>query len=309
MNIWTKISELLQIKTHVFLLTVVESYGSAPGRRGYKMLVADNGELFGSIGGGIMEFNMVEHARKKLSENQRDVEIIRQVHRENDNDSSGMICSGSQTIAFNLLTVDDLELINQCRDKRLVIELSNKGFNINNKEINDIFKVFSTSEWVYTETINHCQRVHIFGAGHVSVPTSEILMRLGFEVHLYDNRKNINTFAENIHISSKRNVNYNDIRSSLSIDKNDHVLIMTHKYTEDRTLLSQFFDIECKYLGVLGSRSKIKKLLKDLTIEACDKRWSKRLHSPVGLDINSRTPEEIAVSIAAEIISVKNKDK
>ena len=66
MKIWSEIKKQLEQGCSLYLLTVVESIGSAPGRRGFKMLVTESGYLFGSIGGGIMEFNMVEMAKELL---------------------------------------------------------------------------------------------------------------------------------------------------------------------------------------------------------------------------------------------------
>ncbi|HVE56794.1 MAG TPA: XdhC family protein, partial [Pyrinomonadaceae bacterium] len=74
----------------------------------------------------------------------------------------------------------------------------------------------------------------------------------------------------------------------------------------DEIVIRKLFGKEFKYFGVLGSRAKMKTLLRDLEKEGFDKEKLARIRTPIGLKINSRTPEEIAVSIAAEIIAVKN---
>ena len=110
--------ELLQfIETHlkqnqrVVLMAVVKSLGSSPGREGFKMAVAEDEELFGSIGGGVMEVSLVELAKGKRQ--QAKGKIIEQVHRKNLPNSSGMICSGKQTVIFKELTKNDLPTISK----------------------------------------------------------------------------------------------------------------------------------------------------------------------------------------------------
>src|SRR5687768_11202391 len=90
------------------LLVVAESSGSSPGRQGNKMAVGADGELLGSIGGGVMEVNLVEESRRLLSVPAKITGGLReQVHREGSPDSSGMICSGRQTVIFSRLTPGD----------------------------------------------------------------------------------------------------------------------------------------------------------------------------------------------------------
>ena len=81
---------------------------------------------------------------------------------------------------------------------------------------------------------------------------------------------------------------------------------MTLGYKFDEIVIRKLFDKNFKYFGVLGSKAKMKTLLKTLEKEGFDKEKIARIRTPIGLKINSHTPEEIAVSIAAEIIAVKN---
>ena len=131
------------------LLVVAESSGSSPGRQGYKMAVGAGGELIGSIGGGVMEVNLVEQSRAILSEPPPSASghsessppyeggvaegrggslLITQVHRKNSPNASGMICSGRQTVIFRRLLPDDaktvdavIETLTKRRPDRLII--------------------------------------------------------------------------------------------------------------------------------------------------------------------------------------------
>ena len=311
MNIWNKIHQQIQQNNSIYLLTVIESTGSAPGRRGFKMMVAENELLYGSIGGGIMEFNLVEQAKELLKNNSNSSLLVKQVHRgDAQSSNSGMICSGSQTIVLTPLSKKDAVVIASCIESQQMIEITQKGMgliNIESVEVCDIQSdIQSEKHWRFTELLHQKPVAHIFGAGHVSVPTSELLTQVGFDVMLYDNRENINTFNENNKVLSKQLVSYDNILDELNINAKDYVLLMTHKFVEDKLLLSQLLDKELKYFGVLGSQNKINVMFTALLNEGFKQTVLDKVHAPIGLDINSQTTQEIAVSIVAEVIKVKD---
>ncbi len=308
MKIWDEIKYLLEQGRSLYLLTVVESSGSAPGRVGFKMLVSDSGYLLGSIGGGIMEFNLVEKAKQLLKDNIVDHHIVYQDHLGSSQSSSGMICSGSQTIAFNCLSRDDLMLVSACTQAPNMVEFSPEGIRSVAQDIPEQFSVNFSDVWSYTELINtNVKRVaHIFGAGHVSIPTSELLSSIGFDVRLYDNREELNTLQGNNFVSVKKIIDYQDVLNQVEIGEQDFILLMTHKFTEDKLILTQLLDIQCEYIGVLGSQNKIKVMFDALLKAGVEKKLLDNIYAPIGLDINSRTVQEIAVSIVAEIIKVRN---
>src|SRR4051794_9919688 len=95
-ELWQFIAKRLRAGERVALLVVAQSHGSSPGRAGYKMAITENGGLMGSIGGGVMEVNLVEQARALLAGAARDLApiLIEQEHRKNSDHPSGMICSG-----------------------------------------------------------------------------------------------------------------------------------------------------------------------------------------------------------------------
>src|SRR4051794_37644840 len=112
MSTWQFIWERLKASTAVYLLWVLESEGSSPGRKGFKMAVTADAGFCGTIGGGIMEHKLVEKARSMLSEKQRNISLVHQYHdKQHSKDQSGMICSGSQLIAFVPFSKKDLPLV------------------------------------------------------------------------------------------------------------------------------------------------------------------------------------------------------
>ena len=120
------------------LLIVAESSGSSPGRAGYKMAVADDGELRGSVGGGAMEVQLVEQAKEMLAAppvgDSRSA-LREQVHRKDVPNSSGMICSGRQTVILKQLTEADLSTVERIHDavtqgQNQLLNISRQGFSI-----------------------------------------------------------------------------------------------------------------------------------------------------------------------------------
>lgn len=306
MNIWEKIQSYLINGHHLCLLTVIQSRGSSPGRRGFKMVVVDNGNLYGSIGGGLMEHNLVELAKENLQKKNYKPFLKPQTHNKKSKNSSGMICSGSQTISFNYFDSSHLTLIEQLLSQAFMIELSSGGFSIIETCQEQETVINSEVDWSYSETIISKTRLHLFGGGHVSLPTSELLTKLGFEVLLYDNRAHINTFQENQFVDSKHIIDYQNGVDCLNFKADDYVILMTHKCAEDMLILSQVIDKKLKYIGVLGSKNKIKLMFNHLLEKGFCKDKLENVHAPIGLPIKSQTTEEIAVSIAAELIQFKN---
>jgi xanthine dehydrogenase accessory factor len=133
------------------------------------------------------------------------------------------------------------------------------------------------------------------------------MAKMDFHISLFDDRSDLNTLAKNEFVHEKRIIDsYENIGDFIESGANVYVVVMTLGYKFDEIVIRQLFDKNFKYFGVLGSKAKMKTLLKSLEKEGFDKEKLKEIHTPIGLKINSRTPEEIAISIAAEIIAVKN---
>ncbi|MGI8635012.1 MAG: XdhC family protein, partial [Segetibacter sp.] len=112
--IWQLISKSLRENIPVMLLYVLESYGSSPGREGFCMAVNANGEMAGSIGGGIMEHKFVEMAKEKLKQDGRESKIFKQIHDKiSIQYQSGMICSGEQSNLLYRVKAEDSNAINR----------------------------------------------------------------------------------------------------------------------------------------------------------------------------------------------------
>ena len=111
MKHWQFIQQKLKQDQSVYLLTVIQHKGSSPGRQGFKMVVADDHEIYGSIGGGVMEYNLVELCKELIKNKEKTSFIKHQIHRGTIVDGSGMICSGEQTVIFYPLNRSHLTII------------------------------------------------------------------------------------------------------------------------------------------------------------------------------------------------------
>jgi len=308
MNVWEFIQDKLSASIPVMLLYVLESEGSSPGRKGFKMAVAADKTFCGTIGGGIMEHKLVEKAKAMLQQNEKNVLLIRQHHdKEHANNQSGMICSGSQLNAFIPLTTSDKETIRKIiAEDKTILQLSPAGIAVT-KTPSTGLQCNTDSDWVYLESINHHPVIHIIAVCHVVLALSELMNFLVFYIKLYDDRPELNTITANTFAHEKYIVNYEAIGNHFKNVENDYAVIMTIGYRTDKMVLKQLIDKPFFYLGLLGSQHKVDTLFKELKAEGAVQGLLNKIFSPIGLNIESKTTKEIAVSIAAEIIHKKNK--
>lgn len=308
MSVWKFIENKLQHSPKVMLLFVVESKGSSPGRAGFSMAVADDESFEGTIGGGIMEYKLVEKAKSLLQQNHSKIFLQEQFHdKEHTKNQSGMICSGSQKIVFIPLCENDLVTIQSLTNQsKKSFTITPKGITTNDFELNE-WSYTDENNWRYSRNIIQKPIIHIIGGGHCGLALSQLMNFLRFYVHIYDDRENLNTLETNHFANEKHLVSYDNINQSLKASANDYVVIMTIGYRTDKIVLKQIINNNYKYLGLLGSAEKIKTLFEELKSEGINETQLQQVFSPIGININSKTTQEIAVSIAAEIIKEKNK--
>lgn len=311
MSLWEFIVEKLTASKKMMLLVVVESEGSSPGRQGFKMAVDEDGGIFGTIGGGIMEHKLVEKAKTLLAVNQCTVLLMRQHHdKKQATNQSGMICSGWQLNAFiplskekDLATIQHFMLRPNAR-----VQFSDSGLCISKQQSTGL-NFESDETWSYTEKISSKPVVHIVGGGHVGLALSELMLFLGFYIKIYDDRPDVKTLLDNDFAHEKIILSsYESINEYITDCKDDFIVLMTVGYRTDKLVLQKLWQTPCAYLGMLGSDYKVNTLLTELWDEGFDADKISHLFTPIGLNIYSKTSKEIAVSIAAQIILQKNKN-
>ncbi|MGI8467885.1 MAG: XdhC family protein [Pyrinomonadaceae bacterium] len=316
LEIWQFAAEYLKRNEIVMLLIVAESAGSSPGRQGFKMIVAAN-EIAGSIGGGVMEVRLAEAAKVKIQNSKFKInsEIVEQVHQKNSPVSSGMICSGKQTVIFFKLDSAHLKTVHKIiralkSQQSRKLRIANCELRICETEENNFdfkFEQRGKNNFLYEEKLGLKNKLFIVGGGHCALALSEVMAKMDFHISLFDDRPNLNTLDKNKFVRAKIVIeSYEKIGEFISSGESHFVVVMTLGYKSDEIVIRKLLGKNYKYFGVLGSRAKMKTLLRNLEKEGFPKEKLNQIHTPIGLQIGSRTPEEIAVSIAAEIIAVKN---
>lgn len=158
---------------------------------------------------------------------------------------------------------------------------------------------------VFIEPILTLPTIYLFGAGHISLPLASIGQMLGFKVVVIDDRAefaNAERFPEaDIVLLDKFTASFPE----LPIDKSSYIVIVTRSHQYDDMVLQWALGTRAKYIGMIGSKTKIKTVFSHLQSKGISEETLKRVHAPIGLEIYARTPEEIAISILAEIINIR----
>nr|VFK02378.1 MAG: xanthine dehydrogenase accessory factor [Candidatus Kentron sp. H]VFK02447.1 MAG: xanthine dehydrogenase accessory factor [Candidatus Kentron sp. H]VFK05440.1 MAG: xanthine dehydrogenase accessory factor [Candidatus Kentron sp. H] len=320
-NPWQLAGDCLRKDIPVVLLIVVESHGSTPGQAGFKMAVAADGRLAGTIGGGIVEQRFIWKAREKLESGDSAPLLQRQVHDHGHDhgaqtDHSGMICGGEQTVALYPCRRTDLAIIQRIIERLMdpsenrrigILRLSPSGLSFLPDERNSEdhgFRLEAENRWLYQENIGPIHTAYIIGGGHVGQALARVLAMLDFHIVILDERADLGTLNNNTHADGKVLVSYGDIERHIPDGERNYAVIMTPNHKADKQVLEQLLDKKLRYLGMMGSARKVDEIFGQLQDEGIPPEKLSGIHAPIGLPIKSHTPAEIAISIAAEMISV-----
>lgn len=311
-DFWKKINEKLLLNEKLMLCIVFHSKDSTPGKQGFKMFVDEKGNSYGSIGGGIMEFEVINTALGYLISD-TEFNIKEYKHYGDTPGSTGMICCGEQVIGFILLNdknISEVEKIVKAFENNSsgVLKINKTNFVFENKI--DLYKQydFNFKTETYSDLIGAKERIYIFGGGHVGLAISKVMSLIDFYVVVIDNRNDISSVKENSYANKIINEDYVSFTDKIIEDDFTYITIVTPSHRHDKDVLRAVLNKKVKYIGMMGSESKVKITIKELIAEGINPKLFEKIHSPIGLKINSKTPDEIAVSIAAEIIKLKNSD-
>ena len=158
---------------------------------------------------------------------------------------------------------------------------------------------------VFIEPIRSSPTLFIFGGGHISLALAKIGKLLGFKVAVIDDRAefaNSQRFPEADLILAE---DFSTAFSELKINKSSYIVIVTRGHHYDELVLELALGAEPKYIGMIGSRTKNKTVFSHLLVKGIPQERLDKVHAPIGLEISAQTPEEIAVSILAEVIKVR----
>ena len=177
---------------------------------------------------------------------------------------------------------------------------------LNDAEKHDTGMVCGGTMEFFIEPVNQVPHLIILGGGHCGHPLARIARQVGFQYTLIEDRPE---FAGEDRFPEANQIIIGDIEqiaSELETSDSDYIAIVTRNHELDFLALKNILKKPARYIGLIGSRSKKKQIIKRLESEGFSPTEIERIHTPIGLEIKAETPEEIAISILAEIILVKN---
>lgn len=264
-DIYQKINEYRQKGKDLVLVTVTEKEGMGPADVGKKMLVSEDGEAFGTVGGGAIEFYAREKAKVVVKERKSFTEKYLLCGRE--------------------VFVDE---------KEVVLPMACGG-----------------KATLFYEFVGPKQYVYIFGAGHCGAALAKVLKPLGFHITIIDERQVVIDQLDDS-ADTKVTSGFVDYIEKNGLRDNAYIVVCTPSHTNDYHVLNKILEKKYQpaYFGMLCSKRKIAEYL-EKAYETFGKDIDlTNFYSPIGLNIGGNSPEEIAISISAEILSVYyGKDK
>lgn len=307
------------------------------------MIVSEDGRTVGTIGGGLLEARVIQKAGDVLSSRRPKVIPFDMAHSEAA--AMDMICGGRLEVLLEFVDCGSPAAIVFKTWRQIqhtpepcffltVLRFANKNLEgidhalLKNQRVvcGDLPLAPATLERLHRdhcgatgprtvsigesliliEPILPAETVFLFGAGHVAQPIARLAALVGFRVRVVDDRAefaNPERFpeAEEIHLAT----DFDSAMNGLAINRSAFIVIVTRGHLHDKTVLMQALRTEAAYIGMIGSRRKRDHIFNALLSQGFTEADLKRVHSPIGLDISAETPEEIAVSIVAELIHAR----
>jgi len=301
---WRFALDCLHDGRRAVLVFVVDHSGSVPGVTGTRVVVSDQ-EFAGTIGGGAAEMELLQRALQHEGE----AEIFRFVHTPS---GGGTLCSGVQEFAMIPLDLDDdaslQSIVDTLDDHRTgTLRLSSNGVLFESGETTPHTFSSEGESWSYIGPIGLEDTLYIIGGGHVGLALSRIMATLPFRLVVIDNRPELPTMAANRWAHERHVVDFDHIGDHVSEGHNSWVVIMTFGHSHDRRVLEGLLGKRFAYLGLMGSKAKVRQMFAAMLADGIPKAQLGAVKAPIGVSIGSHTPEEIAISVAAEIIAVRNR--
>ena len=338
--------EILQLLTQggkAVLATVIQQSGSAPRKGGAQMVIREDGSFVGSIGGGRLEGDVLSEARTVMAGGKGKVLDFHLTGTEVA--ETEMICGGDVEVFLEPLAPGLMDLYTQLlelqkRGEEAVLAtvisegpiqegMVQKGLiSAEGKSIGPLAldqKALQTAQEVmkekkvqlipyqegrlYMEPVFSEPTLYLFGAGHISRYIAPVAQMVGFQVIVVDDRPE---FASREHFPQADDIwveEFERVGVKIEPDEQTYMVVVTRGHMYDYTVLKQVLSMKSRYIGMIGSRRKRDLIYKQLIQDGHTQEELNRIHAPIGLDINAETPEEIAVSIVAEMIQVRGEGR
>jgi xanthine dehydrogenase accessory factor len=344
-NPFQDISKLSQEGKKVVLARIIRQVGSAPRTVGTKCIVLEDGSIKGTIGGGLLEHQVMERAKESLKEGKSAI-----MHFQLTGDEvakSDMLCGGVVDVYLEplfpenavardifkrissfinegrkglLLTLVSDGIKSEDETNRLLIEedgstmgeirkVSEEGKQKLAKYLKikapKLMEIEKGKESVFVEPVRPYDILYLFGAGHVSTFVASLANMVGFRVVVIDDRKEFANKERFKEADELIVLPFSEVFEKINISSSSYIAIITRGHIHDLNVLREALKKSDGYIGMIGSKRKREKIYQALIKEGVSDERLKQVHSPIGMDIDAETPEEIAVSIVAELIRVR----
>lgn len=312
-HIFERILKTISMGQRSVLVTVVDNVGSTPRGRGSQMLVGQQGRLLGTIGGGAVEKHSEIMAQQMLAAQKSGMHTFELT--ENARQDIGMVCGGDMTVLFSYLSPADTQWKDVVRqtlccfaEKRpawLVLSAEGQAMLTDAEGARIAGILLPEQSIVFRQMLPIGERAVIFGAGHIAQALVPLLRMVNFRPIVYDNRPE---YAQNAAFPAAEQVltgSFDCIDSALMLTREDYIVIMTNGHQHDYEVELQALQAEHAYVGVIGSARKTAAVNERLRKAGIVPERLQQVHTPIGTKIHAVTPEEIAISIAGEMISVR----
>ena len=287
------------------LCTIIADSGSTPRGKGAQMLVGETGLLSGTIGGGAVEGGAIALGQTLLRERRSAVHEYKLRH--NDGEDIGMVCGGDVTVHLQFIAAGDpvwkelagsvLQRIALRQPGALVLALDGGAPALRDAPETDSAHV--------SLPLPIGERAILFGAGHCSLALCPLLTTVGFRVTVVDDRPELVTKERFPMADAVICCDLDRVTETVPIGEEDYVVVMTNGHSHDFAVQEQVLRGKYAYIGVIGSRAKTASVNARLREAGISEAAIASVHTPIGTAIKAVTPEEIAVSIAGEMICVR----
>ena len=229
-----------------------------------------------------------------------------------------MICAGKQTNLYYLCrpekdgeTVERIvHLLHHNQSALLSIGPSGMAVQKQKSDVHELQIKLSqdNNNWLYEEQLQNFKRIAIIGGGHCSLALSRVMKHLGYDVFVFDTRENVSTVGENKYAQTVQIVDdYQDVAALIQYPELTQVVVMTTDVASDVRGLLGVIHQPFPFIGVMGSQAKIAEITRRLKSDGITEDQLSQLTVPVGIPMASNTPEEIAISVAAQILQKRDQ--
>ena len=340
------ICHVLEAGEDLVQATIIKHAGSTPRSVGSKMFVRRDGSIIGSIGGGLVEFEMQKLAREVFDSRKARIVTV-DLTGADAATTDQMICGGRLEFLVEYLSGKP-ESAKEMRKLVTSLQEGKKGHLIKALDTKDdtmprmeyclvrrdkieLGSFPGPESWIprltgesalkkspvvvslegnrfFVEPTFLPGTVYLFGAGHVSRPVAELAAMVDFRTVILDDRADFAN-AERFPRADQIIVvpSYDNLFEGLGIERDSYLVIVTRGHLHDKTVLEQALRTKAGYIGMIGSKRKQHLLYEELLGKGFTEDDLKRVHNPIGLDIHAETPEEIAVSIVAQLVMVRSQ--